>query len=80
MILTFQSLAVTLCTTGSKILHPVQYVYLLFMYIRKKTEFRPVQHLVIDFYNRGGTRLLRGTTGSLNDMDYVLFLKVCFLS
>ena len=64
--LTFESLAVTICTTNLNTqkfyILPTQYLYLLYVSQEKKSEDFPVQLSTTGFYNRGAKCLLRGTT------------------
>jgi hypothetical protein len=65
--LTFQSLAVTICTTSLNTkkfyILTTEYLYLLYVSQEKKpNEVFPIQPLTTGFYNRGGKCLLRGTT------------------
>ena len=58
------SRAVTICTTRFNVqksyVLPTQCIYVFCMDLRINSDYFPVQHLLIGFYNRDGVCLLRG--------------------
>ena len=40
---------------------PTQYIYVLYVGLRTNSDYVPIQHYLVGFYNRDGECLLRGT-------------------
>jgi len=65
LLINLLNLPVSVCTDCSNIqkifILLTRFIYTFYMYIATNSEFRPMQHPMISFYNRDRKCLLRGT-------------------